>query len=72
MVYEDKAKLDKLLKAGQTVERPKTLWIFLPSVQALAERNDAKPPRVKAFVAYGYTPAEGLRTQRSELRYWVS
>jgi len=44
VVYEDKAKLDKLLKA-------------------LAERHDAKPPRVKAFVAYGYTPAEGEQVE---------
>lgn len=40
VVFEDKPKLDKLLKA-------------------LAARQDAKPPRVKAFVTYGYTPAAG-------------
>lgn len=40
VVFEDKSKLDKLLKA-------------------LAARNDAKPPRVKAFIAYGYEPETG-------------
>jgi len=40
VVYEDKNKLERLVKA-------------------LNARSDPKLPRVKAFVAYGYTPADG-------------
>lgn len=54
--------IGQVAEGGSNGETSKKVWIFLPSVQALAERNDAKPPRVKAFVAYGYTPAEGLQS----------
>jgi hypothetical protein len=33
--------------------------IILGRCEALAARQDAKPPRVKDFVNYGYTPAAG-------------
>ena len=67
VVYEDKPKLEKLLKAGSSwilqhcdEIRANFSYSKLVSIlEALAARQDAKPPRVKAFVAYGYTPAAG-------------
>ena len=38
--------------------------IILGPCEALAARQDAKPPRVKAFVTYGYTPAAGALVPR--------